>query len=296
MLTSLKIFADLVDRASFSRAAEENHLTRSAVSQRIKHLEEMLCCRLVSRSRAGATPTKAGEALYRACRDVLFRYEELLRELDELGQKVAGRLRLGAVTSVGLHELSPHVKRCLERYPAVEVALQYLTSQEIYRRVNERDLDLGIVAFPSPNATMVTMPLHRDELVVIVPPGHRLASSRGAIAPARLRGELFVAFDPELPTGHFIEQRLRHVDVRMQVVHHFDNVETIKRAVEIGAGVAIVPWGTADQEVGAGTLARVRLKGGDWTRPIAVIHRKDRPPGPVARAFISVLGESASTN
>ena len=288
MLTAFRIFVDLVDAGSFSRAAEKNYLTPSAVSQRIKQLEETLGHPLVERARSGATPTEAGGILYRACRDILARYADLERELDGFREEIGGRLRLGAVTSIGLHGLAPTLKTYLERHPAVDVALEYMTSQDVYRGILERELDLGIVAFPHQNPAIVITPFRRDELVAIVAPGHRLARAT-AIDPRRLAGEPFVAFERQIPTGRVILRLLQRRRVRVRIVHRFDNVETVKRAVEIGAGVAIVPAETVDLEVEAGALRRMSLRGRDWWRPIAVLHRKDRTPGLAARAFMDVL-------
>jgi DNA-binding transcriptional LysR family regulator len=288
MLTPFRIFADLVEAGSFARAAESNFVTRSAVSQRIQQLEETLGNTLLVRARTGVTPTEAGAAFYRACRDMLDRYEELRRELDELRDTVEGLLRVGAVTSVGLHGLPSYLKTYLERHPAVDVALEYLTHQDVYRGIRERTLDLGIVAYPDRRAGVVTIPYQRDQLAAIVPPQHSLACVR-TTAPDRLDGEPFVAFERGTPTGRAIEGQLRRAGVRVRVVHRFENVETIKRAVEIGAGVSIVPSATAEHEVASGTLARVRLRGEGWWRPLAVVHRKDRPPGRAAQAFLEIL-------
>jgi len=288
MFTTLKIFVDLVDERSFSRAATRNYLTPSAVSQRIQQLEEDLGEELLVRSRGGVTPTEAGRIFYEGCKEILLRYENIVAEMRSRRGKISGRLRLGTVTSVGLHDMPPYIKTFLRQCPEVEFSLEYLGNRDIYAGLKDLSLDLGVVACPAKNPQFTLIEFHRGEMVVIAPREHPLARSR-EIPFSALEGQAFIAFEEGIPTEKMIDKRLRREGVTVRVLHRFDNIETIKRAVEIGSGISIVPRCCMKEEGSCRNLKVITLQGGPWKRPVAAVHLKSRPLSPAAAKFVEIL-------
>jgi len=289
MLETLRIFRDLAETHSFSRAAALNFITQSAVSQRIKRLEGDVGRPLVFRNRT-LDLTEAGRVLYAAVKDMLLRYEEGIVALRSLETVVAGRIRLATVPSIGLHRLPPCLKDFIRRYPSASADVEYRTFKEIYQGILDGSLDLGIVAGPLRHPQTVMVPLRGDELVLIVPRGHALAKLRRADV-TRLEGQPFVAFDEATPTRRLVERHLQRAGVAVRIAQHLDNVETIKRAVEVGTGVSIVPLCAVTQEVRDGSLVAIPLGENGLDRSVAVIYRKGRVLNSAAEKMIEVLTE-----
>ena len=292
MLESLKIFVDLVETQSFSRAAALNYLTQSAVSQRIRLLEDELEHQLVVRGRGHLMPTEAGRVFYNASREILARFANVRDELNHLRDVVSGTVRVGTITSVGLHELPPYVKTYLKEYPAVNLHIEYLISKDVYEGLLNLNLDLGIVAFAVKHPQITSIPFRHDQMVMIAPPEHPLARHKTVRLP-KLDGQPFIAFQAGIPTRKMTDKLLRQHGVSVKIVHQFDNIETIKRAVEVGAGLSIVPSKTVEWEIQSQSLKGIAIKESGLERPISVIHRNGRSLSPAAQKFIEVLTENA---
>lgn len=289
-LDALRIFADLAETKSFSKTAERRFVSQSAVSQRVRALEREFGQMLVERGkgRAGGTLTEAGQRLLVGARELLERADLLTREMAELSGEVSGTLRVATVYSVGLHALPPFLSAFLARYPLVNLHLEYLRTDRIYDALLAGSIDLGIVACPQPRPQIEVLPLHEETMVLIVPPSHPLAG-QAAVPLAALDGLPFIAFDPNIPTRRITDALLAARGVTVDIVQAFDNIETIKRVVEIGLGVAIVPEPTVQREVRDGTLAARALAGESFTRPTGILLRKGRVPSNALRRFLETL-------
>ena len=149
-IESLKVFCDLIDTRSFSKAAVKNFISQSAVSQQIRALEDRFNRRLVERSRGGTlVPTDAGMTFYQGCREIMDRFNALTEEMKGLGNIVSGQVRVATIYSVGIHELSPVLKRFIKSYPQVNVHIEYSRPNKVYEDVINHVIDIGIVAYPS---------------------------------------------------------------------------------------------------------------------------------------------------
>ncbi len=285
---NFKIFADLVESKSFSKAARLNGITQSAVSQQLRAMERNFKVLIIDRSQKGFRLTREGQRLYESAKNILHEYEKLNSELQEMKKVISGTIRLATIYSIGLHELPPYIKRFLQEYPAVNVRVEYRRSNLVYEDILHNSVDLGLVAFPNKTRQIEAVPFREDELVVICPPGHALASA-GSVRVQELAEHRFIGFDPDIPTRKAVDGILREHKIEIEPVMEFDNIETVKRAVEIDAGVAIVPRVTVSQEVKQGTLAAVNLAGGSYTRPLAILYRKNRALTPAIKKFIEVL-------
>jgi len=291
-IESLKMFCDVVETGSFSQAARLCHVTQSAVSQQIRALEQRYSQKLLMRRSREAVPTAAGERLYRGCRELLTRFGDLELEVLEQSGQVMGSCTISAIYSVGLHELHPYVKRVLGAYPKVNVRISYRRSAQVYEEVSNGTSDLGIVAYPTSHPGLSVQPFKEDQLALICPPGHPLGE-RPRVSLRALSGVDFIAFDRDAPTRKFVDRVLRSADIDVRAAQELDNVETIKQAVELGLGVAIVPRATVAAEVKAGALVARSFTDGNLSRPLGVLMRKDRTVNRATRAVLdALLGES----
>lgn len=288
-IETLKTFCDLVDTASFSKAAQQNLISQSAVSQQVRMLEQRYGQRLIERSHpAGAVPTEAGQLLYNESKELLERFYALEERLRDRPSVVHGTVRVATVYSVGLHVLPPHLKRFLQAHPHVNVRLEYKRTNEVYAGCQSGTLHFGIVAFPQRRAQLEVVPLWHDQLVFVCSPEHRLARRR-KVRLSELEGEPFIAFDRDIPTRKAIDRVLRAHHVRVVRNMEFDNIETIKRSVEAGLGVSILPDAAMENEVRLKSLVALPIRDAKLIRPIGAILRRSPELSPAARALLDQL-------
>ncbi len=291
-IETLKVFCDLVDLESFSLAAERNFITQSAVSQQIRALEEKFKRRLLERirGRREVKLTPAGDVFYQESRKVLAAYEQLQENLRGVVGKIGGTVKVATVYSVGLHELPSKVREFMTKFPAAKIDLEYSRTTRVVRDVLNGNVELGILAFPEARRGLTIAPMPDDRLVLIAPLEHPLAK-RKKVKITDLRGEDFVLFERDVPTRKAMDKIFKANDVEVKKVAEFDNIETIKRAVEVGFGLAIVPDSAVVESRKAGTLAVVDLAEKYWVRSVGVIHRTDRNLSLAAKKFVELLSE-----
>ncbi len=289
-LRTLQLYCDLVETRSFSLTAERNFITQSAVSQRIRTLEAELKRSLLERGsgQRGILPTPAGQTLYEGAKELLQRASELEESLQEIGDEVAGTVRVVTVYSVGLHALPKRLKPFLTQYPKVNVHLEYSQTSRVVQEVLSGKVDVGIIACPSPRQGVTIYPFEEDTMVLVCAPEHPFAT-RSEIALSELAREPFIAFAPHIPTRHLIDEKLRLAGVEATIVNTFDNIETIKNLVEIGSGVAILPLESATREANENALKIVPLRPEDaFTRPTGILVKQTQLRSAV-RAFVSAM-------
>ncbi len=287
-LESLKMFCDVVETGSFSRAAQLNHVTQSAVSQQIRALENRYTQKLLSRSARQVTPTPAGERLFRGCKEILARFAEVEQEIREQSADVVGTCTVSTIYSVGLHELHSIMKALLKTHPKVNLRLNYRRSDQVYDDVILGSAEIGIVAYPQPRAGVDILPFREDKLTVVVPPGHPLAS-KSKVALTALSGVPFISFDREAPTRKAIDRVFREKNLTLNPVMEMDNVETIKQAISLGLGIGILPLASVQHQVNDGSLVARPFADGSFSRSIGLLVRKgkylDRASQAVLDAF-----------
>ncbi len=287
-IESLKVFCDLAETESFTKAAQINGITQSAVSQQISSLERQFKSLLIERSKKNsASPAKA-RFLYEYSKQVIQTYDSLQNRLQEIKDIISGTIRVATIYSIGLHDLPPYMKKFLKAFPTVNVHVEYRRANQVYEDVLSNVVDLGLVAYPTRDPKIDLIPLRKDTLVLICHPQHPLARFK-SIKISQLAGQKFISFEPDIPTRKAIDKVLKDHDVEVQTVMEFDNIETVKRAVEIEAGVSLVPQGTIIQEVAKQTLAEVRIDGVELVRPLAAIYKKTKVLSPAMKQFLAVL-------
>jgi len=286
-LESLKVFCDIVTFRSFSEAGKVNNLSQPTVSRLVHNLEAGLGGRLLDRSKRPLQLTPMGQAYYEGCKRLIEQYLELEKSLRRSFAERAINVRVAAIYSVGLWDMGRYVERFEAQHPQARVHIDYVHPDQVYERVREGTVDLGLVSFPSRSRELTVLDWREEEMVVVCGPAHPLANF-DTVQPLRLDGQKFVAFDKNLVIRREIDKFLREQRVEVEVVLAFDNIETIKKGVEVGGGLALLPEPTVRQELQAGTLRALHLEECRLVRPVGIIHRR-QPPGSAALAFIDLL-------
>ncbi|MGH7954019.1 MAG: LysR family transcriptional regulator, partial [Limisphaerales bacterium] len=252
-IESLKVFCDLAETGSFTKAAQINQVTQSAVSQQISTLERAFKSLLIERSKKKFRLTREGQALYDFSKQIIQTFDSLHNKLQELKDIISGTIRVATIYSIGLHDLPPYIKRFMKSYPTVNVHVEYRRANQVYEDVLSNVVDLGLVAYPTKNAKLEIVPLRKEPLVLVCHPHHSFAKFK-SVKLKSLAGQKIIGFEPDIPTRKALDKILKEFGVEVRHVMEFDNVETVKRAVEIDAGISIVPLGTVGQEIAKQTL------------------------------------------
>jgi len=285
---TLKIFCDLAELRSFSKTADKHFLSQSAVSQQLAQLEVAHKCQLLDRKKRPLALTASGQLFYKAAKDMLDRYEQLKSELNSLRSSAESRINVGAIYSIGMHSLPNYVKRFMTSYPKVNVHIEYLRASRIYELVLAGDIDIGLVAVPKRDKRLDVYDFEAEPLVFVCSPKHPLASE-SQVDIHQLQFERFIGFDEDVPTRIWIDNILQRYNITIRPVMEFDNIETIKRAVEINSGISILPQTAILQELGSGTIKAIPFSNENFIRPTGIIARKNRIFSQAGRYLIELL-------
>jgi DNA-binding transcriptional LysR family regulator len=268
-----------------------NNVSQSAASQAVHQLERSFGVQLIDRTKRPFVLTPEGEACYEGLREVLQQYDSLEARVLSLRQEIAGTVRVAAIYSIGLHDMSRRMQEFMGRYPKARIRLEFLGPNRIYEAVLDEEADLGIVSYPQAGRGLTVIPLRSENMVLVCHPDHHLARLK-KVTISQLRGENFIAFEKSLPIRKELDRYLRDNQVAVRIVMEFDNIETIKQAVEIGAGLSILPEPTVVKELKIGTLAAVPLAITKIRRPIGIIHRQRKAFTPTISKFVELLKEN----
>ncbi len=287
-IENFKIFSDLVESESFSRAAKLNGITQSAVSQQLRAMEKHFSILIVDRSQKQFRLTREGQKLYESAKEILYLYDKLNSELQEMKKVISGTIHISTVYSIGLHELPPYVKVFLAKFPEVNIRVEYRRANMVYEDILTNSIDLGLIAYPQKHKQLEVLPFHDDILVLVVSPEHPFAQ-RNSVDIQDVAGQKFIGFEPDIPTRKATDIIFKEANIEAEPVMEFDNVETVKRAVEINAGIAILPQTTVIREEAQGLLKVLKFTNQTYKRPLALIHRKGRVLTPAIKKLIDLL-------
>jgi len=287
-IETLRIFCDLADSRSFSKTAEKHLLSQSAVSQQLAQLELLHKCQLVTRKKRPIELTAAGRLFCKAANDILERYDQLKSEWNSLKATTDNRINVAAIFSIGMHSLPDYVKKFMVSYPNVNVHIEYLSAEKIYEQVLSGQINVGIVAVPRKDKRLEVYDFEEEPLVLACSPRHPLAQE-AEVDIHRLQFERFIAFETDVPTRIWIDGILSRYSTTVRPVMEFDNIETIKRALEINAGVSILPEPAIVQEVASGTIKAVPFSNERLVRPTGIIVRKGKALSQAGRYCIELL-------
>ncbi len=287
-LDSLKLYCDVVRLRSFSRGAAAHGISQSAASQSVQQLEGELDLPLLDRSRRPLEPTTEGRAFFEACRTLIQGFEKAKGDLQASRRRVEGTVRVAAIYSVGLHDMSRHMQPFMSAHPHAKVLLECLHPHKVVEAVLNDEADLGVLSYPANTRAIEILPLRSEPMVLVAHPSHRLARRR-SLTGADLNGDKFVAFDHDLAIRKAIDRALKGQGIKVEIVMEFDNVETIKQAIGINAGLSILPRPTVLKELGMRTMVALPLAFPGLVRPIAIIRRRGRRMTPAVARFVEQL-------
>jgi DNA-binding transcriptional LysR family regulator len=232
--------------------------------------------------------TPEGRVYFEGCQALWDHYLELEASVRRTHAATAFDLRVAAIYSIGLGDMGQLIERFQERLPAARVQVEYLHPGQVCARVVDGTVDFGLVSFPRKTRLLHALPWREEEMVLACAPSHPLAASQ-SVRPHDLAGAKYIGFDKNLQIRREVDRFLRNYDVAVEVVAEFDNIESIKKAVEDSVGVALLPEPTLRREVQAGTLVAVPLTGARLVRPLGIIHRRHHKLGSTAQRFIGLL-------
>jgi DNA-binding transcriptional LysR family regulator len=287
---NLKLFRDIAQTRSYSRAAAMNQVSQSAASQHVQDLERTLGIILLDRSTRPLVVNAAGQLYSDFCRDVLRRKEEFEVALHQLKHDVDGTVKIASIYSVGLSEMAQLEDEFSRRQPKAHLEVAYLRPEKVYSAVLADQADLGLVSYPEPSREITVIPWRQEEMVLAAAPDHPLAK-RSRVKLEDLNGVDFIGFDEDLPIRREVDRFLREHEIEVTQTLHFDNLQMIKEAVAHRTGVSILPARILRDEVLQGRLAAIPLPSSQLFRPLGIIHRKKKRFHAAAQAFLELLRE-----
>lgn len=289
----LAVFCAVVERKSFSQAADRLGVTQPAVSLQIRSLEERLGQRLFDRSGRRVEPTEAGLRLYRGAQRLLALEQQVLEDVagDEDGE-LRGQLAIGAATGPGATVVPVLLCEFQRENPEVRVELTISDTQSVIEAVARRELELGVVGATPRHRSVAYEPFFKDEVVLVCPPKHPFAGK--TITIDDLRGEQLVLMQEGAGVRQVIEEelrkagkRLRDLDVKLELGLQ----ESVKSAVEAGYGVTFISRSAVESELADGSLATARVRGLEPSRQISLVRASGRQATRVADAFAAFAAQ-----
>ena len=289
----LRVFVAVAGERSFSRAARKLRRTQPAVSQAVRRLEEAIGERLVDRASRDGTLTDAGELLLDYAGRLLRLAEEAAAAVVDLRDVQKGRVLIGA-NEGGVHAVLPIIGAFQKQHPAIVVEVRRIPSRQMAQEVMLRSVDFGLLTFNPSERELSSLLLGTDELVLLVRPDHPLAG-RSEITMEEMGRQAVIAHNDPSPARERVlrlyEQRHAPLNIRMSL----PSLDGIKRAVEMGLGVALLPRRCAQGEIARGQLAEIRVPELRSPRQLRFVYRKDGDRSHAAKAFLAVARTAART-
>lgn len=288
-----QLFCDIVELKSFSRAAEKNYISQSAVSQQVSQCESELKCSLLDRKKRPFELTEAGKVFYQSAKEILARFQKMQSDITMLSEEQSSELKVEAIFSIGMHLLQDYVKSFMVKHPSSNISLDFANSEMIYKDILSGQIDIGVVAIAHKDRNVEVYDFVEEELVLVCSPKHHFAGLE-EIDIHKLEMEKFIAFGKDVPTREWIDNIFKRYNVVVHIEMEFNNTETSKRAVELNGGISVLPIATVQAEEKAGRLCVIRFSNEKFYRPSSVIVRKNRSLSAAGRDFLELLIKNRS--
>jgi DNA-binding transcriptional LysR family regulator len=289
-----KLFLDVVRFSSFSEAAEKNAMAQSTVSQAINQLEKDFNAVLIDRSKRPWKLTPQGELFSNGCRNIIKQYEDLKKSIEAYPGAADSVIRVGSIYSAGLRHMNIYVKKYRELRPDIQIELEFLHPDRVVEKLQTGELDIGIISFPKTVRDLNIVPWHEELMVLACNPEHRFRVEE-EMPLARITDEKFIGFNRGLNIRKEVDRFIKEAGVAVHVVLEFDNIESIKRAVEAGYGISILPRPTFEAEIRRGSLHAVHFKDRDFVRPLGILSQRSSKPDTNIAQFVEFLKTGKST-
>lgn len=286
----LQIFVSVAKHLNYTRAGEEVHLSQPSVSVRIKQLELELGVKLFEQLGKKVALTEAGQLLIPHAHRILTAVEDAEHAIKDLQGLQRGSLRIGASTTPGMYIIPRTIARFKARYPEIDVQLGIRDTREIESGIIRNEFDFGFVGGHLAGDEIDVLPWLTDELVLIVPPTHRLARKK-TVKRDELAKERFIGRESGSATRAVLASYLQDWDLQLQTIMEMENPESLKKAVQSGLGIAFISKFAVESELKAKTLTTVRIPQPTINRELKIVHRKDKHLSRAARAFIEIANE-----
>jgi DNA-binding transcriptional LysR family regulator len=293
-LSEAKLFREISQTKSISRAATHCGISQSAATQHLQEVERRLGLGLVDRSTRPLALTDAGKLYAEFCRDILRREEQFHGALQKLKGDTEGAVRVASIYSIGLSEISRLREKFEVLHPQAQLHVDYLRPDKIYEAVLADQADLGLVSYPVAKRELAVVPWRKEEMAVAVAPSHPLAA-KAVLYPADLSGQEFIGFDEDLEIRRELDRFFREQGVEARLSMQFDNIQTIKEAVALGSGISILPARTMQTEIEQGRLVSIPLHAPGLLRPVGIVYRKRKKLNLATQAFLNLLLEEAAS-
>ncbi|HLX75467.1 MAG TPA: LysR family transcriptional regulator [Terriglobales bacterium] len=292
-LFQLETFLAVAEEKSFSRAAKRLHRTQPAVSQAVRNLEEELGELLLDRSSRDGTLTDAGKLLQEYAQELLNLRNEARQSLVELRQLQKGRLTIAANEYTSLYLL--HVLHEFRRvHPMIHIAIQRTLASKVPQQLQEHAAELGTVSFRPEDPQLRSLVVYRDELAFVVPKTHALAGA-ASVSIRQLGAEVFVAHNVPSPYRAKVLQAFARHKTPLHMDVELPTIESIKKFVAMGNGVALVPGLTVEEEIARGELARVPVNELNFERRLRIVYRRNATLSHAAQAFLQIVEGLSNT-
>lgn len=284
----IKIFCDLAETRSFSKAAAMNFISQSAVSQQVKALEAQLRLQLIDRTTRPLALTQAGNLCYKGFGDIYQRYEELRNQLAAFAYEITGSVTIAGIASIVLYLLQPYIRRCLQQYPNVRLRIEPMRSNQTIDAVLEDRADIGMIACPKEDRRLAVSEFYNERLLLVMHPSHPLAQSK-KVSIKSLQDQPVILFEPDQATRKLIDAILKRYGVTVKPVMELDNIETIKRGIEANIGLSILPEPAISQELRSESLVARPFVEEQPYRPVGIIYRKGKVFAEPAKRLLAML-------
>ena len=280
-----KVFCDLAETKNFSRTAEKNHISQSAVSQQISYLERYFGKKMIIRSKGKFALTPEGKIFLEGCKQILNTYQHTMHQMQIENGNFSQSVNIQSIYSIGFYHLPPLIKTFIKTYKEIHLHLEYNRSDRIYSDVIHGLCDIGIVAYPWQHPLVDIKQGKKEKLTCVCALEYEL-SKRKKISLKDLNHRDFISFVREIPTRNAIDEILKDHNVKVNIVHEYDNVETLKSSLELGECISILPENTIQQELKNMELVSIPIKEGPFFRNTGIITRKDRQLSHAIHTFI----------
>jgi len=243
-----KVFCDLAETKNFSRTAEKNHITQSAVSQQIAYLERYFGKKMIIRSKGKFALTPEGKIFLGGCKQIIKTYQHTMHQMQTENGEISQSVNIQSIYSIGFYHLPPLIKSFMKKYKKINLHIEYNRSDRIYSDVIHGLCDIGIVAYPWQHPLVDIKQGEKEKLTCVCALEYEL-SKRKKISLKDLNHRDFISFVREIPTRNAIDEILKDHNVKVNIVHEYDNVETLKSSLELGECISILPENTIQQEL-----------------------------------------------